>query len=59
MDTSCSILPDGTPVSQTMKYTNNVIVLVCMQDRDNNADLLNLALVSLRRKSRYRDNIVL
>lgn len=40
------------------KYTNNVIVLVCMHDRDNNAELLELALVSLRRKSRYKDDIV-
>jgi hypothetical protein len=29
-----------------------------MHDRDNNAELLELALVSLRRKSRYRDDIV-
>ena len=40
------------------KYTNNVIVLVCMHDRDNNAELLELALVSLRRKSKYKDDIV-
>jgi len=40
------------------KHTNNVIVLVCMHDRDNNAELLELALVSLRRKSRYKDDIV-
>jgi len=40
------------------KYTNNVIVLVCMHDRDNNAELLELALVSLRGKSRYKDDIV-
>ena len=40
------------------KYTNNVIVLVCMHDRDNNAELLELALVSLRKKSRYKDDIV-
>ena len=26
------------------KYTNNVIVLVCMHDRDNNAELLELVL---------------
>lgn len=40
------------------KKSNNVIVLVCMHDSDNNADLLELALVSLRRKSRYKDDIV-
>lgn len=45
-------------MSQGNKYTNNAIVLVCMQDRDNNADLLELALLSLRNKSKYKDNIV-
>ena len=38
--------------------TNNAIVFVCMHDRDYNAELLELALVSLRKKSRYKDNIV-
>ena len=40
------------------KFTNNVIALVCMHDRDNNAELLELALASLRRKSRYKDDII-
>ncbi len=40
------------------KFTNNVIVFVCLGDRDFNAELLELALVSLRKKSCYKDNIV-
>ena len=45
-------------MNNEIKYTNNVIVLVCMHDRDNNVELLELALVSLRRKSKYKDDIV-
>lgn len=38
--------------------TNNAVVLVCIHDRNYNADLLELAVISLRKKSRYRDDIV-
>ena len=41
-----------------IKPTNNAIVFVCMHDQNYNADLLELALVSLRQKSRYKDSIV-
>jgi len=38
--------------------TKNAIVFVCMHDRDQNADLLELAVTSLRAKSKYKDDIV-
>ena len=38
--------------------TRNVIVFTCINDRDLNADLLELAITSLRGKGGYRDDIV-
>ena len=38
--------------------SDNAIVFVCLNDRDQNADLLELAITSLRRKSGYKDDIV-
>jgi hypothetical protein len=38
--------------------TDNVTVFVCLHDTNQNADLLELAITSLRRKGGYKDDIV-
>lgn len=45
-------------MSSVTACSDNAIVFVCLNDRDQNADLLELAITSLRRKSGYKDDII-
>lgn len=45
-------------MSSGKSCTNNAIVFVCLHDSNQNADLLELAVTSLRRKAGYKDEII-
>jgi len=48
----------STGIDLLMANSKHVVVLVCLQDRNFNAELLELALHSLRKRAGYRGDIV-